>query len=154
MAFSLHLEFRSKRDYNRFMRNLKNGKGTVVKPEMLHLGSGIFNKLKRGLKAVASNPIAKAVIGQVKDVALDKVKDGFGQLGQMIDQRTGNNFGSTVTGALGNLATKEASKQIDGYTQGQGLRRKSAQSIYGMGTMQQRMAYVRSKRKGSSILPP
>jgi hypothetical protein len=58
--YSAHIQFKDKRTYNKFKRNLKNGKGTNIKPSDIH-GDGVFDTLKSIGKSKVTKGIVKAL---------------------------------------------------------------------------------------------
>jgi len=140
--FEITLTFKAKRDYNRFLRNLKNNKGTVIHPNHLHLGEGFFDTLK----SFANNAVAKNVVKALAPIAINSAS-------QAITGLTGSQTAGKVVGDLANAG-------VNAYTNspnpsGNGLMKKGGsmkRPPKGSPQMKQYMAYLRSK-KGRSIMP-
>ncbi len=148
--YELSLTFKNKRDYNRFLRNLQKNKRTVIKPDQLVLGSGFGDFMKNMAKKAVSSDIAKNLAKKAISTVVNKTAD-------FIDSKTGNTgIASSLANPLANVATQQVQNQMDKAGQGMRRGRKSAQNIYGMGanSIAERMAMVRSYKKGRSILSP
>jgi hypothetical protein len=126
--YEITISFKDKKHYNKFLRNLKKNQGTVIKPDHLSLGAGFFDSLKK----VANNPIVKAVVSQVAPLAIKAVSESASKL--------------SGSDAVGNVLNAGANAGLKSYTQGSGMKK-------GFKSMKDKMAYLRSLKKGSSIVP-
>ena len=163
------LQFKSKKQLNKFIKNFHSGKGTVVNDascDLLHAGGGFFDFVRK----VASSPITKGI---VSTIAAPVISAGTKYLGNAIGGLTGN---QEIGNAMGNAMGSAATQGINNYTssgqpsQGSGIRRigrglgnitnASAQNYLGATgfdsltadqtlkkqQMAERMAHIRSKR--------
>jgi hypothetical protein len=64
---SAHIQFKDKKTLNKFKRNLKNGKGTNIKPSDIH-GDGIFDNIKAIGKSKITKGIVKALAPSIAGV--------------------------------------------------------------------------------------
>jgi hypothetical protein len=80
---SVTLSFKDKRNFNKFKRNMKNGKGTNIKPSDIH-GEGIFDSIK----AVGNSKIAKSV-----------AKAAAPLIAQQVQKATGSNLAGDIANA-------------------------------------------------------
>jgi hypothetical protein len=125
------LTFKDKKMYNKFVRNLKNGKGTVIKPSHLaDSGEGLMDFAKAALNNKAVRSVAKIAATQGLNMAASQLANSghpiagniLSTVGQdQINQNLGNglNFGKILkTGAkiVTPLLAKTAGQAITSYT--------------------------------------
>jgi hypothetical protein len=71
--YSANVQFKDKKAYNKFKRNLKNGKGTNIKPSDIH-GEGIFDSVK----AIGNSKITKSIAKAAAPLVAQQIKKSTG----------------------------------------------------------------------------
>jgi hypothetical protein len=110
--YSVTITFKDKKTLNRFKRNLKNGKGTNIKPSDIH-GDGIFDSLK----SVANSQITKAVVKAVAPAIVNAVGSKTGPVGSAlangaINAYTGSGFVDTMKKIGKSKILKAVAKEV------------------------------------------
>jgi hypothetical protein len=104
--------FSSKKAYNKFMRNYRNGKGTNIKPDDVEIvGAGFLDGLKKAGRTVASG--AKSVAQS--DIGKALIKEGIkagkqGATAALVSRGVNPQLAMSVT----DIGAKAANKQVDG----------------------------------------
>jgi hypothetical protein len=103
------LQFADKKTFNRFMRNMQNGKGTVISPDNVSFsGEGFLDTMKSGLKSIAKSDIGKELIKKGMDAGMTAVKSG------LISRGAPPSLVNAIGDEGNKLAKKEVMKQVDG----------------------------------------
>ncbi len=103
------LQFTDKKSFNKFMRNMQKGKGTVMGPNNVSFsGEGFLDSVKGGLKAVAKSDIGKQLIKKGMDTAVTGLKAG------LISRGAPPSLVNAVADEGNKMAKKEVMKQVDG----------------------------------------
>jgi hypothetical protein len=110
--YSVTIEFKDKKTYNKFKRNMKNGKGTNIKPSDIH-GDGIFDTLK----SVANSKITKGIVKAVAPVIVGAVASRTGPMGASLanaglNAYAGSGFLDIVKGVANSKITKGLVKTL------------------------------------------
>lgn len=100
------IQFKSKKDYNRFLRNYNSNKGFVISPkncDILHDGSGFLDVAKSFGKDIAKKTLKEGVKAGVK--AIKGANSLPGPLGQI---------GNQIVDVGADFATGAINKKVDG----------------------------------------
>jgi hypothetical protein len=148
MPFDITISFKDKRDYNKFIRNLRNNKGTVIHPKHLHMGEGFFDTLKN----IANSSVAKDVVRAAGPAVTNLLSNGVAQV-------TGSQTAGKIVGDLGQAGLNAYTNSPSGNGFAGDMNR-----VFGMGMgkrppkgspqMKAYMARLRAMRKGGGSIMP